>query len=151
MTTLSFTFSSTGLYYVALTGTKQDPALVTKGKIALPANHTPAQLTGWYENQLKMLLNGHHPDKVSYKLSVSRVTNKMVHLTYYGQAVLNLLCHKDNIAINHTSSSAIVPSKFGQSKETNLQTYINERIGSHPPHWDATMKDTALMALIILD
>lgn len=150
MTTLSFTFSTGGLYYVALTGIKANPTFHSKDKIALPANHTVPQTVAWFENQIEILLNIIQPDKVSYKLTINNVTNNMVHNCYYGQAILNSLCHKKAISISHTSPSAIVASKFGLPKNSDLHAHIDNLIGTHPPYWDSKMKDTALISLILL-
>lgn len=150
MISLSFTLSTNGLYYVALTGTKAQPVLHSKDKINLPANHTAPQTVAWFENQLDLLLNNIQPDVVSYKLTINNVTNNMVQNCYYGQAILNLLCHKKIIQITHTSPSAIVPSKFGLPKNSDLYAYIDQQIGTHPPHWDVRMRDTTLISLIHL-
>ncbi|WP_316827837.1 hypothetical protein [Pedobacter miscanthi] len=150
MTALSFTFSANGLLYVALSGTKAAPIFISKDKIALPANHSPSQMTSWFETQLEMLLNTLTPAVVSYKLTINNVNNNMVHNCYYGQAILNLLCHKKNISISHTSPSAIVPSKFGLAKGVNLHSYIDSLVGLHPPYWDGKMRDTALISLLSL-
>jgi hypothetical protein len=150
MTTLSFTFSTNGLYYVALSGTKGNPTFHSKDKITLPANYTVPQTTAWFENQLELLINAIQPDRVSYKLTINNVTNNMVQNCYYGQSILNLICHKKVIDISHTSPSAIVGSKFGLPKNADLHQYIDQLIGTHPPYWDGKMKDTALIALNIL-
>ncbi|HET6226101.1 MAG TPA: hypothetical protein VFF27_07460 [Bacteroidia bacterium] len=150
MKTLAFTFSTNGLYYVSLSGTKTQPIFHSKDKIILPANHTVPQTVGWFENQLEILLNSIQPDSVSYKLTINNVTNNMVQNCYYGQSILNLICHKKVINLTHTSPSAIVPSKFGLPKNSDLHAYIDQLIGTHPPYWDAKMRDTALIALILL-
>lgn len=150
MKTLSFTFSTNGLYYVALSGTKKQPIFHSKDKITLPTNHTVAQTVVWYENQLEILLNNIQPERVSYKLTINHVTNNMVCDVYYGQGILNLLCFKKNMEISHMSPSSVVASKFGLPKNSNLHQYINEQVGTHPPYWDDKMKDTALIALILL-
>ena len=150
MTTLAFTFSTNGLYYVSLTGTKLNPVFNSKDKITLPANHSVAQTVTWFENQLDILLNTIHPDNVSYKLTINNVTNNMVQNCYYGQAMLISLCQKKTIPIIHTSPSSIVGSKFGLPKNSDLHAFIDQKIGTHPPYWDTKMKDTALIALILL-
>lgn len=150
MATIAFTFSSNGLYYVALSGTKAQPTFHSKGKITLPANHSVPETVAWFENQLELLLNTVQPARVSYKLTINNVTNSMVQNCYYGQAILNLLCHKKVIDISHSSPSSIVPSKFGLPKNADLHAYVDQLIGTHPPHWDAKMKDTALIALNLL-
>ena len=107
MTTIAFTFSTNDFEYVALTGTKANPKLHSKGKILLPANYNIPQTVAWFENELELLLNSIQPDNVSYRLTVMKVTNSYVSNVYYGQGILNLLCHKKNIQISHTSPSSI--------------------------------------------
>ena len=150
MTTIAFNFSSNDLEYVALTGTKAHPVLHSKGKILLPANHDIPQTVAWFETQLEMLLNNIQPTKVSYRLTVMKVTNNYVSNVYYGQAILNLLSHKKGIQISHTSPTSITASKFNQPKGTNLTAYIENLLGKQPAPWDKGIKDTALMALINL-
>jgi hypothetical protein len=147
---IAFTFTTNEIYYVALTGTKGNPVFNSKDKIALPVNHNVPETVAWFETQLELILNNLNPEIVSYKLSISNVSNNYVSKVYYGQALLNLLCFKKGILINHTSPSSIVVSKFNQPKGTDLYEYLNTLIGSHPPYWDKTMKDTALIALIQL-
>ena len=66
------------------------------------------------------------------------------------QAILNLLCYKKGIQIGHISPASIVVSKFNLPRGSDLYVYLNNSIGSHPPYWDKTMKDTALIAIIQL-
>jgi hypothetical protein len=150
MKALAFTFSTNGLYYVVLTGTKQHPVFNEKNKIILPVNHTIPQLVEWYETQLALILDSITPNSVSYKLTINNVTNNFVSNVYYGQAILILLCQKRALSISHTSPSSIVCSRFNQPKGTDLHDYINHLIGQHPPHWDDKMKDTALISLNLL-
>ena len=150
MTTIAFTFSTNDFEYVTLTGTKLNPILHSKGKILLPANHNISQTVAWFETQLELLLNSIQPDSVSYRLTVMKVTNSYVSNVYYGQGILNLLCHKKNIQVSPTSPSSITASKFNQPKGTNLSAYIEGLLGKQPSPWDKGIKDTALIALINL-
>ena len=150
MTTIAFTFSTNDFEYVALTGTKANPVLHSKGKILLPTNHDIPQTVGWFETQLELLLNNIQPEKVSYRLTIMKVTNNYVSNVFYGQGILNLLCHKKRIQISHTSPSSITASKFNQPKGTNLSIYIENLVGKQPSPWDKGIKDTALIALINL-
>jgi Holliday junction resolvasome RuvABC endonuclease subunit len=148
--TIAFTFSTNDFEYVVLIGTKANPTLHSKGKILLPANHDIPQTVAWFETELELLLNSIQPDKVSYRLTVMKVTNNYVSNVFYGQAILNLLCHKKNIQISHTSPSSITASKFNQPKGTNLSTYIEGLLGKQCAPWDKGIKDTALISLINL-
>lgn len=150
MTTIAFTFSTNDFEYVVLKGTKTNPTLHSKGKILLPANHDIPQTVAWFETQLELLLNNIAPDKVCYRLTVMKVTNSYVSNVYYGQGILNLLCHRKNIPITHISPSSITANKFNQPKGTNLNVYIESLLGKHPAPWDKGIKDTALLALINL-
>ncbi|MES2652712.1 MAG: hypothetical protein V4663_13300 [Bacteroidota bacterium] len=150
MTSIAFTFSMNDLEYVALTGTKDNPRLHSKGKILLPANHNIPQTVAWFETELELLLNNINPDHVSYRLTVMKVTNNYVSNVFYGQGILNLLSYKKGIAITHISPISITASKFNQPKGTNLPTYIESLLGKLPAPWDKGIKDTALMALINL-
>lgn len=150
MTTLAFTFSTSVLYYVSLSGDNLNPKFNSKGKINLPTNHSISEKVIWFENQIEMILNDVNPEKIAYKLTVSNVTNAMVQNSYYGQAILNLLASKKKIDINHIAPTSIVTSKFNLPKGSNLHDFLDAQIGTHAPHWDAKMKDTALMALILL-
>lgn len=150
MTTIAFNFTSNTLEYVALTGTKVHPVLHSKGKIFLPANHDIPQTVAWFETQLDLLLNNIKPTKVSYRLTVMKVTNNYVSSVYYGQGILNLLSHKKGIQISYTSPTSVTASKFNQPKGTNLTDYIENLLGKQQPPWDKGIKDIALMALINL-
>lgn len=150
MTTIAFTFSTNDFEYIVLKGTKLNPVLHSKGKIVLPANHDIPQTVAWFETELELLLNNIQPDKVNYRLTVMRVTNNYVSNVFYGQAILNLLCHKKAIQISHISPSSITVTKFNQPKGTNLIVYIESLLGKQPAPWDKGIKMTALMALIIM-
>lgn len=150
MTSIAFTFSTTDFEYVVLTGTKTKPTLHAKGKILLPANHDIPQTVAWFETQLDLLLNSYNLDKVSYRLTIMKVTNNYVSNVFYGQAILNLLCAKKSILITHTSPASITASKFNQPKGTNLTIYVESLLGKQSSPWDKGIKDTALIALINL-
>ncbi|WP_428229152.1 hypothetical protein [Flavobacterium sp.] len=150
MTTIAFTFSTNDFEFVVLTGTKTNPTLHSKGKILLPANHDIPQTVAWFETELELLLNSIQPNKVSYRLTVMKVTNNYVSNVFYGQAILNLLCYKKNIQISHTSPASITANKFNQPKGTNLSVYIESLLGKQSPPWDKGIKDTALISLLNL-
>lgn len=150
MTSLAFTFSTNDFEYIALTGTKANPTLHTKGKIILPANFDVSQTVAWFETELELLLNNIKPNTVSFRLTIMGVKNNYVFNVFYGQAILNLLCHKKGIPITHVSPASITVNKFNQPKGTNLTTYIEGLLGKQPAPWDKGIKDTALIALINL-
>lgn len=148
--TIAFTFTTNEFYYVVLSGEKDNPVFNSKNKIKLPANYSIPQTVLWFETQLDLIINAINPNAVSYKLTINNITNSYVSNVYYGQAILNLICSKKNIPITHMSPSSLVPSKFNLPKGADLHKHIDDTIGTHPPYWDKTMKDTALISLTLL-
>lgn len=150
MTTIGFNFTSSDIYYVAVSGTLNAPTFIAKNKISLPANFDVPTTVDWFENELTAIINNINPDQVSYRLTINNITNKYVQNVYYGQAILNLLCHRQQIGICHTSPASVKPGKFNQPKETNLKNYVDNVLGTHPPHWNNNMRNSALVALLQL-
>lgn len=150
MSILGFTFSTTGIYLCSISGTKTEPILDRKLKLNLPKNLQVEQLVEWFETELSLILNKDKPSYVTYRLSFSNVNHNYITHVFYGQAVLNLLCSKQNINISHTSPSSIVPSKFDLPKGADLRQYIDVLLGSPANPWDIKMRDNALMTLIYL-
>ena len=146
---LAFTFTTKHIYYVAISGAENAQVFYKKERIALPVNHEIPDMVGWFETQLESIIQTLMPNIISYKLTINNVSNNYVSNVYYGQAILNLLCHKKGICIKHISPTSIVASKFNKPKGTDLHKYLDELIGIHPPYWDKTMKDTALIAIMI--
>lgn len=150
MTTIGFNFTSSDIYYVAVSGTINAPIFVAKDKISLPANFDVPTTVDWFENELSAIINNLNPDKISYRLTINNVTNNYVQNVYYGQAILNLICHKEQIGICHTSPASVKPRKFNQPNGTNLENYIDGILGTHPPHWNKNMRNSALVAILQL-
>lgn len=150
MLTIAFTFSTNDFEYVVLSGTKINPTLHSKGKILLPTNYDIPQTVAWFETELWLLLNNINPDKISYKLTIMKITNNYVSNVFYAQSILNLLSHKKGIPISHISPSSITASKFDQPKGTNLITFIENLLGNQTAPWDKGIKNTTLIALINL-
>ncbi len=150
MTAIGFNFTSSDIYYVAVDGTLNTPNFVTKNKISLPANHSIPETVDWFENELTAILNNVNPDKVVYRLTINNVTNNYVSSVYYAQAILNLLCHKKQIEINYCSPASVKPTKFNQPNGTNLENYVDNVLGAHPPHWNKNARNSALIAILQL-
>lgn len=150
MTAIGFNFTSSDIYYVVVDGTLNAPNFVLKNKISLPANHSIPETVDWFENELTAILNNVNPDKIVYRLTINNVTNNYVSSVYYAQAILNLLCHKQQIDISHCSPASVKPRKFNQPAGTNLENYVDGILGTHPPHWNKNMRNSALIAILQL-
>lgn len=149
MIVIGFNFTTNGIYICGIGGKKTTPSIKYKNKIALP-NYGVAELTEWFETELTLILKREKPNVVTYRLTINNITNVYVSKVYYGQAILNLLCAKENIHIEHTSPSSITYGKFNLTKGADLQEYVDMLFQSPNSPWDGKMKDTALMALIHL-
>ena len=66
MTTIGFNFTSSDIYYVAVSGTLNAPTFIVKNKISLPANFDVPTTVDWFENELTAIINNINPDQVSY-------------------------------------------------------------------------------------
>lgn len=147
---LSINFTTNKFYYVALSGEKSTPKLENKGEMSLPPNYSISQIVDWFEKELELLLDRIKPDKVCYKLVISKsIKNDYITKVYYGQAILNLLCYKEKISITYRTKW-VEPSNLGLPKEANLIAYIDELLGTQSAPWNEDIKKVALMALINL-
>jgi len=147
MKIIAFTFTTSAIYICALEGSKSEPELVFKNKLTIPAYNTP-ETAEWFETEFKLILNREKPDAATYKLTLpSNLNHNYINKVYYAQAVLNLICAKDNIKVEHTSSGSVIASKFKLPKDADLHDHIDNLLQSPGNPWDVKMKDTALMAL----
>ena len=150
MSIIGFTFSTTAIYVCSLSGTKTQPILERKIKLSLPQNYNAEKLTEWFETELSLILNKENPSHVTYRLTFSNISHNYITHVFFAQAILNLLCSKRNVKIEHTSPSSIVPSKFNLPKGTGLRKHIDSLLGNPSNPWDVKMRDNALMTLIYL-
>jgi hypothetical protein len=146
MKVIAFTFTTSAIYVCALSGTKDEPELVFKHKLSIPVYSTP-ETVEWFETEFKLIINREKPNLATYRLTMTNVNHNYIGKVYYAQAILNLICAKDNIVVEHTSPTSVVASKFGLPKNADLQAYIDSQLNSPGNPWDVKMKDTALMAL----
>jgi hypothetical protein len=146
MKVIAFSFTTSAIYVCALNGSKRYPELLFKHKLSIPAYST-SETVEWFETEFKLIINREVPDMATYKLTMTNVNHNYIGKVYYAQAILNLICAKENIAVEHTSPTSLVASKFGLPKDANLYAFVNDQLNSPGNPWDAKMKDTALMAL----
>ena len=151
MKVMTFTFSTNGLYICSLTGSRKNPVMVYKDRLSLPTTYSIPQMVEWFEKELSLILEREAPQLISYKLTITHVTNAFVSKVYYGQAILNLLAVKKSIPIQHTSPSSITPSKFNLPKGANLRTHADDVFKNPSSPWDDKMRDTSLISLILLN
>lgn len=149
MKTLGINFAQNDLRVVALCNDNDQLSIVEKSKIVYP-NMTTSPLMAWFETQLELLIHRHEPDKIGYKTSLSLNTIKQIQRACYPQAILNLVAQKNSIPITYWTSQGINATKFGEPKSTNVYTYIDTVLGTHPPYWDKSTKDALLTAWFCL-
>jgi Holliday junction resolvasome RuvABC endonuclease subunit len=146
MKTIGFNFTKNDLRFCVLDGQTNPPSIIEKNKIVYPNNMDTADLMEWFETQLSLIIDKHKPDRVSHKISINLTTLEQIKSSCYPQAILNLITKKKNISINSYSSQAINATKFGQPKKTDVFSYIDSIIGTHPPYWDKATKEAVLVA-----
>jgi Holliday junction resolvasome RuvABC endonuclease subunit len=148
---IGFNFTKNDFRYCIINGTKPIPTIIDKGKIVYPNSMDTPDLMEWFETQLSLIIDKYKPNQISHKISLNLPTLEQIKSSCYPQAILNLLSKKKNIPINNYSSQAInQPTKFGQTKKTDLYAHMDTIIGTHPPHWDKATKDAVLVAWLNL-
>lgn len=151
MPTMGFVFSSNDMRCLTVDGARQAPRLLDKQRIPLPQGRGPTELTVWLEQQLRLLLDRHEPSAVGYKTTLGLTTHAQIQRVYYAHAILNLLCGQRDIALEHFFPQAIVPSRLGLPKGTDLQAHVDQIIGRHPPYWDGHAREACLVAWFLLE
>lgn len=126
-------------------GTKSAPALFEKGRLTTPNPDEVPQLMDWFETQFEHLINQFKPNKIAYKLTLEP-TLEQLHTLSFPFGILNIIAQRNEIEILEFSTRAISPSKLGLPKGTDLHAHVDTQIGTHPPHWDSTQKDSVLVA-----
>lgn len=146
MIIIGFNFTKNDFRFCVLDGLTKPPTIVEKNKIVYPNNMETADLMEWFETQLSLIVDKQQPNLISYKISLNIKTLDQIKASCYPQAILNLIAKKRNISINSYSSQAINATKFGQPKKTDVFSYIDPIIGTHPPYWDKQTKEAVLVA-----
>lgn len=146
MITIGFNFSKNDFRFCVLDGKTNPPIIIEKNRIVYPNSMETADLMEWFETQLSLIIDKNQPNLISHKISLNLTTLDQIRSSCYPQAILNLVAKKKNIKINSYSSQAINATKFGQTKKTDVFTYIDPIIGTHPPYWDKPTKEAVLVA-----
>lgn len=145
MKALGMNFTQNDLRYSVLDNSSDPPTILGKQKIVYPTGDVPS-LMEWFETQLNLIIDKHHPETIGYKVSLTLSTIKQIQHSCYPQAILNLIAKRRNIEIVQYTPQGINATKFGQPKTTDVYEYINSAIGTHPPYWDKATKDSVLVA-----
>lgn len=150
MRALGFVFHSAEFYVVTLEGTKSQPRFISSKRILFPKGLEVPNLTPWVEEQLNLLIADLRPTHIAYKLTAALPKHQQIFNIYFSLAILNLLAAKSKIAIKPVAPISIRPQALGLAKGTNWAQHINTVIGQHPPHWDSTAIEAAMIALMQL-
>jgi Holliday junction resolvasome RuvABC endonuclease subunit len=150
MKVIGFNFTTNDFRYCVLEKNGGDISLIEKDKITYPKALDVVAMAGWLETQTCLLLDKHLPEQVGYKLPLILNAVKSIQNSIFPLGILNLCCHKKNIAISHFTSQGINATKFGLTKKDDVYKYVDDHIGKHPPYWDKPTKDAALVAWFLL-
>lgn len=149
LTTMGINISTSEIKCVILDGTVAQPEFVAFERVMVPERN-PAETAVWMDTQLSLFLARHQPAKVGYRITLPQNSLKMVQVTGCGQAILNLLCGRAGIPIQHFVPNSLTPARLGMARGTDLHEVVDRVLGLHPPHWDARSKDCAVIAWSLL-
>ncbi|WP_431688164.1 hypothetical protein [Hahella sp. NBU794] len=150
MNSIGFNFTTNDFRYCVLEKDGDTVMFVEKDKIIYPKALDNVSTAGWLETQICLLLDKHSPESVGYKLPLTLSSTKPIQNSIFPLGILNLCCHKRNISTNHFTKQGINATKFGLTKKDDIYKYVDDHIGKHPPYWDVTTKDAALIAWFLL-
>lgn len=149
MNVLGFNLQKGEIRFSLLTGTKQAPVLVEKGR-HLVVDETAPELMDWFESTFDSIITKTNPNRIAYRLSLNPTKPQIQYLTF-PYAILNLLAHRKNIEIFEYITQNFTASKFGQPKGTDVYEYCTKVFGEHPPHWDKNQQNSLLAAWLSLE
>lgn len=151
MKCMGFVFSTNDFRYVVIEGSLNLPVFIEKQKITYPQSNNVSEHCVWLETQLNLLLSKHSPDIVGHKATINLKKFNQMQGTYYSESILYLICGKLNIPVEHFFKQSIVPKKFDLPKDSDLNDFLDTKIGQHPPHWDETTRTAALIAFLLME
>lgn len=150
MASIGFNFATNDFRYAVLDGTVNNPNLLEKNKIIYPQVMDISNLSGWFETQINLILDKYETSSVSYKIPLTLKATKHIQNSIFPLGILNLSCQKKNIPIICYTKQGINGSKFGLPKNANVYNHVDQTLGTHPPHWDISTKDAAIIAWLNL-
>lgn len=149
MRTMGIALQKNFLRYSIMEGTKENPSLISRGRLTTTDPEEIPQLMDWFETQFMHLINEYKPECIGYKLTLEPSIDQ-IHTLSFPLGILNLLAYRNGIAVNKFSSKGITPKKLGLPKDTDLYKLVDDKLGTHPPYWDSTQKDSVLVGWFCL-
>ncbi len=135
--------------YSILAGTKNNPKLTKKDRIAIPSIPNTKNLLNWFESYFQSLLNKENPNTVSYRVSENPSRKQFPYLIY-PYAILNLLCFRGNLQIHEYITRNITPKKLSFQPSEDKYVICDKVFGKNPPYWDISQKNSILVAWLSL-
>lgn len=151
MISMGLNLSKGFLHFTVLEGSKASPIFHDKGRLAYNFDQPATVMADWFDKNFRELLNKYNPDKIGYRVSNS--TNKDVQLLYliFPWGVLNLISSSLGIETVFLTTNKFTHRKFGVQKPFNRMTFIDQKVGAHPPNWNDAQRLSALASLACLD
>lgn len=145
MNVLGIVVAKGNFRYALLTGTKQKPDLVEKGRFVTPDPEDVPALMNWYESQFGQLIARLTPDRVAYRLPLDP-NKEQLFTSEFPLGILNLLAFQKELPITPYSPQSFVPSKLHLPKSTDLYVTCDHTFGIQSPYWDNPQKHAILVA-----
>lgn len=148
MITLGFNLEKNSYRFTVLDGDKENPTLIEKNKVVIHAVSNISKLMDWYETTFINLIENYSPEAIGLKLSLNAKKAEIAPW-YYPYGILHSIAYKKEISVTEFVPANFTASKFGLKKGSDVYDYVDEVIGTHPPHWDKSQKYSVLTAWLV--
>ncbi|HNW94168.1 MAG TPA: hypothetical protein PKM88_14775, partial [bacterium] len=105
MRTMGIALQKNFLRYSIMEGTRSQPLLIDKGRLATADPGNTVQLMDWYETTFSRILTDYKPAHIGYKLSLEP-TIEQIHNLSFPLGLLNLLAYRNRVRVSEYSVRA---------------------------------------------
>jgi hypothetical protein len=134
-----------------LEGTRTNPVFIDKGRLVVDPNTPTPQRMLWFDQNFVSIIAEYDPHRVCYRLFWKTNTLEQAGNFHFPYGILNLVCYQRGLEILEIGHQAITARRLSLPRGTNLMSACDNTIGEHPPYWDDTQRQSALVAWIGLD
>ncbi|VXC80446.1 hypothetical protein OCEANICA350_11668 [Oceanicaulis sp. 350] len=146
MKSLGLNFSKEAYFVVVLEGDDQNVVFVESRKVKFPANDDRRDKINWLYNEILSLIEEFQPDRIGQRINFS--PDSIDKLFTFGANVgaSYLAASIKDVPIADFTTQSFSSKRFGFDKKVDKYDWIDEALGSNPPHWNKQMKDAAFSA-----
>jgi len=134
--------------FATIGGTIDQPCLLRKETILLPADQTSSEYVAWAETQIGLILNAENPDLIVFKLPSPTGAFDQIFKVYFGLAILVLDAAKRGIEAKHYAAQSLRKKAFGIGPEDDIDDYVRELFDPQDKPWNKDIREAASCALL---